>query len=187
MTGKQKQTYANSQKTRHRLLEAANQLVLTQGADRLTLAAVAKEAGLSKGALLYHFPTKDALITSMIDQLIQEFETAIETHIDPDLGEQGWLQAYVRTTFDPELSKIKSSSAILAAVANNPALLAPLHERYKAWDERIQNSGLDPARATILRLTADGLWFNELLGLTTLTATQRQEIVAQLILLISSP
>src|SRR5262245_2150654 len=51
---------------RDRLLDAAEAVVVRQGIANLTLDAVAAEAGLSKGGLLHHFPTKDKLVEGMV-------------------------------------------------------------------------------------------------------------------------
>ena len=64
--------------TRERLLEAAEGLTLRDGVAKVTLDAVSEEAGVSKGGLLYHFPTKDALIGGMIERFIERFEGDIE-------------------------------------------------------------------------------------------------------------
>ena len=64
--------------TRERLLEAAEWLTLRDGVAKMTLDAVSREAGVSKGGLLYHFPTKDALIGGMIERFIERFEGDIE-------------------------------------------------------------------------------------------------------------
>ena len=53
---------------RRRILDAAEQVVLRDGVGHLTLEAAAAEAGLSKGGVLYHFPTRDALVAGMVDQ-----------------------------------------------------------------------------------------------------------------------
>ena len=45
--------------TRKSILEAASRVTAREGALNLTLEAVAKEAGVSKGGLLYHFPAAD--------------------------------------------------------------------------------------------------------------------------------
>ena len=45
---------------RDRILEAAERVVAEVGAARLTLDVVAQAAGVSKGGLLYHFPSKRA-------------------------------------------------------------------------------------------------------------------------------
>src|SRR5687768_15624169 len=47
---------------RERILEAAERVVGDVGAARMTLEGVAQAAGVSKGGLLYHFPTKEALL-----------------------------------------------------------------------------------------------------------------------------
>lgn len=52
----------NRNSKRTTILQVACRLVRKLGASHLTLDAVAKEAGVSKGGLLYHFPTKEALI-----------------------------------------------------------------------------------------------------------------------------
>ena len=59
--------------THKAILDAANRIVIEQGVERLTLEQVAAEAGISKGGLLYHFPTKEALIKSMISHYLERF------------------------------------------------------------------------------------------------------------------
>jgi len=51
--------------TRDRILDALETLLLDDGADKATLEAVASRAGVSKGGLLYHFPSKDAMMAAI--------------------------------------------------------------------------------------------------------------------------
>jgi AcrR family transcriptional regulator len=60
---------ADSLSVRERLLDAAEKVVARDGVANLTLDAVAREGGVSKGGLLYHFPSKSALITSVVERL----------------------------------------------------------------------------------------------------------------------
>ena len=60
---------------RDRLLSAAEQVVARDGVRNLTLEAVAHEAGVSKGGLLYHFPTKSSLITAIVERLADRCDT----------------------------------------------------------------------------------------------------------------
>ena len=55
--------------TKTRILTAAEQVVLERGVPALTLDAVAEAAGLSKGGLIYHFESKEALIRAMIARI----------------------------------------------------------------------------------------------------------------------
>src|SRR5690349_24501572 len=59
---------------RDELLDAAEDLLCDQGSSALTLAAVADRAGVSKGGLLYHYGTKEALIKGMVERLIEDFD-----------------------------------------------------------------------------------------------------------------
>lgn len=170
--------------TKQQLLDAAEQVVFTQGASKLTLNAVAKKASVSKGGLLYHFPSKDALIQALIQQLIENFEQAISQQAEHVAGTSDWLQAYINTTFDPESSQVHASAGILAAIANNLDLLDPLRQRYQVWQQHVETSGIDPTRALLLQLAADGLWFAELLQLISFSTEQRMELLAEMTRLI---
>ena len=60
------------------ILTAAERVALRDGVLRLTVEAVAREAKLSKGGVLYHFATKESLIQAMLDRLIQYCEQEID-------------------------------------------------------------------------------------------------------------
>ncbi|WP_045234099.1 TetR/AcrR family transcriptional regulator, partial [Deinococcus pimensis] len=55
--------------TRSKLLHAAARLIRDQGGARLTLDGVAEGARVSKGGLLHHYPTKDALVRGLVQEL----------------------------------------------------------------------------------------------------------------------
>jgi AcrR family transcriptional regulator len=59
--------------TRDRILEAGYALAGQSGVAAVTLDAVANRAGVSKGGLLYHFPSKEALVSGMVDGLCRTF------------------------------------------------------------------------------------------------------------------
>ena len=58
-----------AQDTRERILFGAEEVVLRDGVAHLTLEAAASEAGISKGGILYHFPTRAALVAAMVERL----------------------------------------------------------------------------------------------------------------------
>src|SRR5689334_4878280 len=70
-------TVAAVAETRTRLLDAATEVLLRDGAQALTLDAVAKQAQVSKGGLLYHFPSKQALVAGMVQRLVGQFDDAL--------------------------------------------------------------------------------------------------------------
>jgi AcrR family transcriptional regulator len=55
--------------TRGRLLEATIDLLIERGYARLTTADIAKRAGVSNGARVHHFPTKEELVVAANKEL----------------------------------------------------------------------------------------------------------------------
>jgi AcrR family transcriptional regulator len=53
------------------ILQAAETVAIDEGLASLTIDRVAAVSGKSKGGVLYHFPTKEALIKGMIDRIGQ--------------------------------------------------------------------------------------------------------------------
>jgi AcrR family transcriptional regulator len=63
---------------RRRIQEAAWQLVLRHGLRGMTMEALAREAGIAKATLYAQFPDKDAVIASVIDDMLVDLRTAFE-------------------------------------------------------------------------------------------------------------
>src|SRR6266850_865934 len=61
-----------SEETRTRILKAAANLIRKRGYSRFRTAEVAKEAGLSRGAQLHHFPTKDSLVVATLEYVFEQ-------------------------------------------------------------------------------------------------------------------
>lgn len=150
--------------TKEGLLESAARVVKEDGAAHLTLDRVAKEAGVSKGGLLYHFPTKDALVAALLERYITDTDAQLEAALERDTEPGAWARAnftlLANTTHAPE-----GGTALLAAALTNPQLLAGAHEAYRRWQRRAEADDLEPGLGTLLRLALDGWWFARLLDL----------------------
>lgn len=164
-------------------------MVIEGGVSGMTLEAVAREAGVSKGGLLYHFPGKDALIGAMILRLIEGFEDALGRELGREKGTGGgrWSRAYARASFTGDRWYLQVSAGLLAAVAEAPTLLDPLRKRYQDAQRRAERDGIDPAVATLVRLAADGLFFAELLGFAPPEGELRGRVLEALLSLAQGP
>ena len=154
-----------SSDTHNMILSAAASIVLSQGASRMTLAAVAKEAGVSKGGLLYHFPSKDALIEGMIEHMVQGYTERIRKEYERDdfgTNQGRWLRALTKANFSS--TDLGLGAGLTAAVLLNPDLLEPNRKAYETRQALIEQDGVDVVLANIIRLVGDGIWFSELLG-----------------------
>lgn len=70
---------AQKRATRARILDVATQLLVERGYSALTTVAVQHAAGLSRGALLHHFPTIHDLSKALIANLVELNEQAART------------------------------------------------------------------------------------------------------------
>ncbi|NTW01817.1 MAG: TetR/AcrR family transcriptional regulator, partial [Oscillochloris sp.] len=121
---------------REAILAAACRVVRAEGGSRLTLEAVAREAGVSKGGLLYHFPNKEALIGGLIDQICTDFDAAIEHELVTDSvpGPGRWVRAYARLSCNVEAQPLDVLyAALVSAIVTNLDLLAPLRAAFERW------------------------------------------------------
>ncbi len=170
--------------SRDTILAAAEAVVLKAGAAHLTLDAVAEAAGISKGGLLHRFPSKGALLGAMVARQIARCEDVICATRDtlPDTpGKE--LRAYVLGALRDAADTKRICSALLAAAANQPKLLAPVRENFRRRLEALAETttGGKLERAAVVCLAADGLWLMELLGLSPFKPTERERIIAELL------
>lgn len=158
---------------------------MRDGVGHLTLEAVAAEAGLSKGGVLYNYPNKDALIRGMVERLIEQTEAEIARIAENDPEPKGrHLRAYLAVTFPgpnvlPERVN-RVCAVLLTAILTNSSLLDPVREYFGAMQKRLLAEGLDERMVHIIRLAADGLWLSEMLQMPGPEGESRQSVITQL-------
>ena len=143
-----------STSTRHSILETSLEVLVNDGVGALTLERVAREAGISKGGLLYHYEGKDQLLEGLIELLIEDLNREgignfmEETSSDPharslngaDNGRGATLQ--IQNDYRP-LKGSERASILMAALAINPQLLEPIRDRYRGWYNASKTDGID--------------------------------------------
>jgi AcrR family transcriptional regulator len=172
----------SGESTRKTILDAANRVVQERGVDRLTLELTAHEAGLSKGGLLYHFPSKEALIKGMIqdylDRFTADFNATAQQEAEQTPGR--WTRSYLYTTYEDKQRSPSMSSGLLAAVATNPTLLSPMQQTFEEWVRLLVKDGIDSTTAIIVRLAVDGLWMVDLFGFAPPDPVMREKVLRAL-------
>ncbi|WP_374374958.1 TetR/AcrR family transcriptional regulator [Dongia sp.] len=175
--------------TRDHIIDAALSVVRTQGVGSLTLDEAARLAGISKGGVLYHFKTKEALIQGMVARLADKCDRLQQEHYDAlPVGANRWARALVATSFDPEAPTTDPAGcALLAAIATNPSLLEPLEETISAGFRRLTEDSDDPAMALLVALAMDGMWLHRLVGSPVLDDETRNTVRERALALLTPP
>jgi AcrR family transcriptional regulator len=157
--------------TRAKLLDAASAVIRRDGPQALTLEAVAAQAGVSKGGLLYHFKSKRELLDALVSRWLDDFQA------DIDAAPGNFAARYVRGSDNAKAEE----AGMLAALVADPQVLAAVRERHIAWQDRVTTDGGDPVDATVARLAADGLWLADLLGMAPPQGQLREQVLARLL------
>ncbi len=108
-----RKTKEDAQKTYQALLKAAQQIFIEQGIAKTTLNHIAKEAGMTRGALYWHFENKDALILALWEEgagsLNREITHALENLSDEEQPAEtfrGVMHSMINAVLvDPKLSQ----------------------------------------------------------------------------------
>nr|WP_314072554.1 TetR/AcrR family transcriptional regulator [uncultured Roseococcus sp.] len=176
---------------RTRILDAVEVIVQARGVAALTLDAAAREAGVSKGGLLYHFGSKEALLVGLLARLA----TCIETEFHEDLARQPpgrgrTTRAMLARTFDhPEtVSELhqRAAAIFLAAFHHDPALLDPIRQVFARIREKLSEDGLRPGHALAVMAACDGFFMSRIFGMYELDGEEQRAFRTALTSLLES-
>jgi AcrR family transcriptional regulator len=140
---------AKSLRARRALCAACVACLVRHGYGETTLNRVATEAGLSKGALQYHFPSKDALITATADYLL-------ERPFDPDLVDpvrQETPTPTVHSLFLYSWKKFVNTEPyrglleILNAARTDQALRDQISGKLQSWNKAMDDQAVETYRS----------------------------------------
>jgi AcrR family transcriptional regulator len=168
--------------TRRALLAAAKEVVAELGVGNFTLETVAGKAGVSKGALLHHFPSKKDLIEGMVKDLVAQFSELVKAAIAKDPDPRGRsARAYVRVIAGQNKQEYDQFAAMSAAFLSDMSLMHLWRSSVAQALEADTRENEDPTGATIVRLAADGLWTSDLYGTYGFEDSRRQQILERLV------
>jgi len=146
---------------RDRVLDAFEELLNEQGERAATLDAVARAAGVSKGGLLYHFPSKDALVDGLLQRLDERLAEDIERIRASDEGVVPYL---IRTSFAVDTPFDRTILAVSRiAQGNDERASAGLARLHDSWTAVVAEAVGDPLVARAIVLMSDGLYYNSAL------------------------
>ena len=145
--------------TRARILAAAARVSCESGPAALSLDAVAAEAGVSKGGLLYHFPSKHELLRSMVQDHADRIRARMDA-LAPGAREAGdgprALRAYVQANREMLTAMRPPPAGVFAFLAAEPSLIAPI-AALRAEIRALAAACPDPARAALVVFACKGI------------------------------
>jgi AcrR family transcriptional regulator len=174
---------SRSERTRDAVLEAALSIIARDGPGRLTLDAIAQEAGMSKGRLLHQFPTKQAILKAILERQRAYYLDFSRRYIaEAGTGtSQPELAAQIATLREATITRHPVAFAILGAMADDPDLLSVSRNQEARNIDAIKAETDDPQLAMLRKAAAQGLALTAILGMSSLSNAEREELFDRLL------
>jgi AcrR family transcriptional regulator len=149
----------NAEHTRAVVLAAAAQALAERGTGA-SLAYIAKKAGVSKGGLMHHFASRDALIVALVEEANRKFRANVLNYLDLSENIPGkMLRAYVRALCSGSEATMQyyTAAPIWAGIHDLPEVTKISRADAAWWAEQLALDGLSHERILVVRRAAEGL------------------------------
>lgn len=147
------------------ILDAIERVVVKLGASRLSIDAVAQEAGISKSRVVYDYKSKTALLEALIDRQLQQ-ETERLGHLIRECAETPHPELFARIRL-AEQAPDDTERAVAMAITSSMSSEASLRQRMRDWverDLRAMERGANPDAARMAYFALIGFncheWFD---------------------------
>ncbi|WP_321940492.1 TetR/AcrR family transcriptional regulator, partial [Paraburkholderia sp. J8-2] len=172
-----------SEQTRNAIIEAALTVLARDGTARLTFEAVARESGLSKGAVTHHFRSKADLFKGVLayrNVSFEQFRRNYQQSRPKDAPQQALSLeiAALRQMVDENRSPAR---AVLSILVDDPSPMAFIRERFAGQVRQIREEAADPEIALLRWEAAWGLALYALFGLSPLSDKERAHLFDRLL------
>ena len=163
-------------------MQAALTIIARDGPARLTLDAIARESGMSKGGLTHQFPTKEAVLRALLEHQIEYFGEFTARYLAEAgaASAQPQLAAQLATLREAITQPGSVALAILGALTQDPSLLSQTRAASGKTVDAVKAEAADPQLALLRWAAAQGLTLMSLFGLNPLTDQEREQLFDRL-------
>lgn len=156
--------------TRARLLDATFESVLARGCAATTISEVQQRAGVARGTLLHHFPTRASLLVGVVEDVATRRLGVLSSPADQG-GPGGWPEAVEIVRSDLESPAFLVVLELWVAARTDPDLRAALVPLERVVFEAVHRAvtdvvgATDPRVPTLVQFTIDLLTGATMTGL----------------------
>lgn len=156
------------------------------GPAHLSLDAVAARAGLSKGGLLYSFPTKAKLLEAVVEEYMKEHERSMEVQETLQVGDKNRVARAFLDVSRIEADQEPQNCGVLAALVENPDFIIPVRHYHRQLVDRMTADATDPVTVLIAYLATTGIECSRLLDCEVLTEEEQLSVFSRLELMLEN-
>lgn len=169
-------------KTQEFLVKTAFDIIVEKGIEALSLDRIVERAGISKGALTYHFKNKHELYKALIEYYIIHMDEEMQKYTllfegDPAdcliAGYVMWFRAFEQNNRD----WVRVGHTLLSNFSHDPELMEPVRAWYRALYERIEALPKEKqAPALTCIMTLEGFFYVHKFGFNSLSPELKENL-----------
>lgn len=138
-----------------RLLEVTTLIIQEQGLQAVTINTICAKAGTSKGGFFHHFPSKEAIIETVVTEQLRKFDLALDALMQEDPVPYG---RYTRAYVSISLGETQGSDVnFLLAMMTDRSIRQLCLDWLRQCDEQHKETDSD-IELELIRYAADGAW-----------------------------
>lgn len=122
---------SSKENVKERILDICERLFLTKGVSTTGVADIAKEVGISKGTLYYHYANKEAIIDAVADRYFTKTQEALEQMMRIMVMQQSDIDTIVTTMLNVIKMKKTSEKMHYTLMAYGTTVYEPLLEKFR--------------------------------------------------------
>ncbi|SIR43450.1 transcriptional regulator, TetR family [Rhizobium sp. RU20A] len=134
-----------------------------EGAAGLTIDALAKLAGISKGGVQYSFASKDELVRALIERWTSQFDELLG---DMDgVSPADLVRHYLKVMRSSQATMNAKMAGLMIAYIQNPQNITETRQWYRSMFERLGGGSHEAQAARVALLAAEGLFLLRIAGI----------------------
>ena len=169
-------------RTRELAIQAAIAVLTRDGPNRLTIDAIARESGISKGGVLHHFPSKQEILKALVEYQMAGFVVFCDEYIAqlPPNNQEVTMHTSIALCKHSEAEGESIFIALLAGLSENRNLLEQFSIAAQATVERMRAEAEDPDLSLLRWVAAIGINHLSIVGISPFTVADRERLFARL-------
>ncbi|MCM5558407.1 TetR/AcrR family transcriptional regulator [Pleomorphomonas sp. JP5] len=145
------------------MLDLAEEIVRDEGAKALTIDALARAAGISKGGVQYAFASKEDLVRALVDRWTSKFDEVLNA--DDQAAPAELVRRYIRAMRASQEVPDAKMAGLMTSYLQDPGNLYGIREWYRAIFRRLETGTADGQAARVAFLAVEGLFLMRVVGI----------------------
>lgn len=176
------------EQTRKDIQQAAQGILHDGGVEAVTLAAVAAALGMTKQALYHYYPSKEALMRSLVTSLVDDEIEALVAAVDSSKSDYETLGTLIRAFYDHYVERLDAFRTVYCLSQLHTGPIVGMDEEtirdeinprtrhlFDRLEERLSGGSTSKARRARMRRLAFAAWTSALGLLTMLSVADAVE------------